>query len=354
MDESSGVGDDPIIVQDGQTDIAKQISLEKMLTEATGRQLFQHTYLWAEKKGKGTIPAYDPIVDGPDAADKGPHLPGPQELIPTDNTKEYLEVGLIIGNNHKETGKAWNNKGTEMRRAKSAMRVFILVTDSVSTYAKFYVGCRLQNGRLYPRKVDAASIFFYPEFWNGIKDSTSLRTREKELLTACKLHAAIDKSAPSRPIVPLVDRDLDALLGSIHFGVNKAESLAHKFMLYLDLYEESNNRDYLEAGIALLKSADPDLDYGPKTSSQGILAFMDFDERLSNDHCRKVISELQVCRWMLSISAPLIHRVAECEALEAAIPRKYRLPRPRNPPRQIRWQCKTWRRPQACWLGLLP
>ncbi|KAI6081514.1 hypothetical protein F4821DRAFT_264823 [Hypoxylon rubiginosum] len=104
----------------GNRDIAKTISLERMEVQAKGRQPFQQVYLWTPsineegsggnplKRKRATTLRYDPNSDGPKSM-PCPPLPGDEELLPHDDAKLYLEVGLIIGDEpdrYKPTGLA--------------------------------------------------------------------------------------------------------------------------------------------------------------------------------------------------------------------------------------------------------
>jgi hypothetical protein len=113
------------------------------------------------KPNTATTIKYDPNVDGP--AKAGP--------------KEYLEVGLIIGDDpekYRPVGFSSNkrrqdkskNRGV-LPRDQGAMRVFVPTTTYIAEQAKFYVGCRSIGGRLTPRIVEVACVFFYPEFWRN-------------------------------------------------------------------------------------------------------------------------------------------------------------------------------------------
>ncbi|KAI6081513.1 hypothetical protein F4821DRAFT_25095 [Hypoxylon rubiginosum] len=81
-----------------------------------------------------------------------------------------------------------------MRRDESAMRVFIPVSDYIAPQAKFYVGCRPYHGRLFPKVVEAACIFFYPEFWAAVDDTQPAKKRLVEMTKECKYRAAVNKT----------------------------------------------------------------------------------------------------------------------------------------------------------------
>lgn len=125
-------------------------------------------------KGKSTTLRYDPKTDGPDELKPYPPLPADNELLPHPLARLYLGVGLVMGkepNKYKPTGIS-RNKARDMEREKRGMlrrdahavRAYIPITENIQAQAKFYVGCLPSGGRLYPRVIEAACVFFYPEF----------------------------------------------------------------------------------------------------------------------------------------------------------------------------------------------
>lgn len=174
------------VVVDGASDVAMTKDLEKMMTEAAGRRPFQRVWLWTTsedddgdidgtlKLKKATTATYDSRKDGPVTAGACPELPVGQELFEDQNTKPYLEVGIVLGEEPKKYmpfGKARDKARDKarlqrgvLRRDHHALRAFIPISQYIQKQAKFYVGCCLQGGRLFPRVIEAGCIFFYPEF----------------------------------------------------------------------------------------------------------------------------------------------------------------------------------------------
>lgn len=159
-------------------EIASRSNGERMGIEAMGRNHFQHVHLWAlpdsELRKNSRVNSYDANFDLPNDLGSCPKIASGNELISNLETKEYLEVGLIIGTNPKEfmvTGKSRNKEAETERKERgimprhaSALRVFIPVTEYKTSQAKLYVGCHLTNGRMFPRTATFAQVFFYPEF----------------------------------------------------------------------------------------------------------------------------------------------------------------------------------------------
>ncbi|KAI2632614.1 hypothetical protein GGS26DRAFT_591053 [Hypomontagnella submonticulosa] len=239
---------------------ALTIGLERMRIGAPGRKRFQQCYLWTttdEKIGpndrkKATTYHYDPRRDKPTDKKPCPTLPGKQELTPHQDTKLYLEVGLVIGDEPgkcKPTKAGRRSKETDEERSrrtfprdKTTLRAFIPVNDYIQPQAKFYVGCRLLNGRLFPRVIEVASIFFYPEFWTGLDIQKPAKQRLLDMTSACKHAAAVHK-------------------------MTEAEARA--------------------------ANLDPARKYGPYAKCDGVKAFMDFDTPLTEELATQTSQELK-------------------------------------------------------------
>ncbi|XXG96390.1 hypothetical protein Hte_002672 [Hypoxylon texense] len=199
-----------------------------MRVEAKARRPFQQVYLWTLSTGEGGTDGdsggggslkrkgaakvkCDPSVDGPKNSIPRPILPNPEDLLPNKDAKLYVEVGLIIGDEpdrYKPAGTARSKSRQEameergvMRRDESAMRVFIPANEYIQPQAKFYVGCQPYRGRLFLRVVEAACIFFYPEFWNGVDDKQPAKKRLTDMTAMCKRRAAVNKT-----MAPKLDR----------------------------------------------------------------------------------------------------------------------------------------------------
>jgi hypothetical protein len=134
-------------INDGEMDIAETFGREQMRVQANGRKTFQTCNLWMpleEKKAhttKGaTIRMYDVENCGPEHGGTEV-LPDPAELEPAEETKLYMEVGFIIGDDpgrHTATGTPnaiarkteQRNRGI-MDRERNSMRVFVPVEDTI-------------------------------------------------------------------------------------------------------------------------------------------------------------------------------------------------------------------------------
>jgi hypothetical protein len=190
---------------------------EQMKVQAPGRLPMQRVYLWVGNRegsknkeigSRFTNRPYKPDEDGPCVATQGGRLPTNEKLQPDPNAVQYLEVGLVIGDNpsvykptaasgKKDTKAARQLRG-EMPRAESALRAFIPVTENVSLQSKYYVGTKLIAGRLNPRVIDGEVIFCYPEFWQGAPEGASKVQRRTFINNRRKYAAAASKAQAKR------------------------------------------------------------------------------------------------------------------------------------------------------------
>ena len=189
-------------IMDGDADIAVRYHRERMKVQAVGRVPLQKVYLWTGSNAKSNL-QYKPENDGPNNGGGAEPIPSPEELVSADDTKPYLEVGLVIGsdpakyrNEVPSRNKRAENERKERgvsERDSSAMRVFIPQTDFIAEQAKLYVGCHRAGGRLQPRVIRVDYVFFYPEIWEGIGEDVKAKDRMTLLTTKCKYEAALNK-----------------------------------------------------------------------------------------------------------------------------------------------------------------
>nr|POE65121.1 hypothetical protein CFP56_34789 [Quercus suber] len=200
-------------ITDGQTDIAMTLDGERMKVQALGRVPMQRIWLWTGSN-EGTVKrtssnvAYDKATDGPTDDSPSLLLPTIEELTPSPVAMQYLEVGLVIGNDPKKylpVGESRNKARVKARedrgvlsRDPSALRAFIPITEYIATQAKYYVGTHPTNGRCFPRVIDQGVVFYYEEFWHGLPDNSNKKTRRSFINNNIKRLAAIRKA----PMVP--------------------------------------------------------------------------------------------------------------------------------------------------------
>ncbi|KAM0330908.1 hypothetical protein ACHAQA_003864 [Verticillium albo-atrum] len=299
------------IITDGTADIAKQSGLARMMVEADGRRPFQKVWLWGGaspggKKPNTTSIAYNPETDGPQVFGKGPILPGLEELglQNTSDVTQYLEVGLVRGGqpNQDHVKNASGKRAQEIaqqqntihRRDEGALRAFIAVSELIAPQAKFFVGCRFEEGRLYPRAIEARAIFFYAEFWTGIEEGTSAENRLALLAKNAKYHAAITKNDVERIVAPIVLDVVAKDLTEHPLAVTRAETLVSMLILQQSFFTMSPNMKPLNSMIAMLEASDHNINFGPYTKDRGVSAFMDFGQHLTHNLCDEAIAELKV------------------------------------------------------------
>ena len=202
--------DSHIPVTDGNTDVAQTLDGERMKVQAPGRLPMQRVYLLKgsangrkSEQGLTNIP-YDKKEDGPVMNPVG-SLPSTQELVPGSHVVQYLEVGIVIGDDpsrFKPVRPLTNKKNKEGRKQRgdmprhtSAIRAFIHISPTERSQAKCVVGVKPKDGYLNPRVIDSDCIFFYPEYWVGIEKGPKvtrralMHARVKQLATNAEAQA---------------------------------------------------------------------------------------------------------------------------------------------------------------------
>ncbi|KAI0384710.1 hypothetical protein F5Y04DRAFT_277442 [Hypomontagnella monticulosa] len=215
--DSSDSSDWPFPPSPGEVNprFATTIGLERMLLDTPERTYFQKMYLWSTslrdgggddrdgKDKKTTVKTYNPATDAPSKKMPSPILPGEREQTPHRDAKLYLEVGLVIGDDPggckpTKAGRRSKRDDAERRsrlheRDDKTLHAFIPVHEYIQPQAKFFVGCRRYQGRYYPRVIEAATIFFYPEFWHKLDIDKPAKQRLLDMTALCKHEAAIQK-----------------------------------------------------------------------------------------------------------------------------------------------------------------
>ncbi|KAI6824688.1 hypothetical protein KC340_g11217 [Hortaea werneckii] len=276
-------------IQNGQKGIAKTVDGDLMMVEADGRKPLQKVWLWTEsnkrKTGSSstTNKSYNPEEDGPPASSVPPKLPGRLELESHQKTSEYLEVGLIIGDQpdkFRSKGvsrdaareKARKEQGV-MRRNQNAMRVFAPVTPVISKAVKYYVGVKETEGRLFPRVIAGDNIFFYAEFWHGLPNGESKRARTTYVNNRTGFHAASNKTPAKRDSIVDASDQSNKWMESNPPGAITTENLANTLVLQSTLFERPENRKYFEDMVKVMESAAQDPRVGPHAKNDGVKAF---------------------------------------------------------------------------------
>ncbi|KAK4239267.1 hypothetical protein C8A03DRAFT_32679 [Achaetomium macrosporum] len=296
-----------VVVTDGVLDIAKTIHLERMMIEAVGRKHFQGVYLWALSEDgtgrkKATTVKYDVDDDGP-AHGIPSKLPKEEELVPHEYAKLYLEVGLIIGSEpekYKPVGLARNKARDEerkkrgvLRRDEGAMRVFIPVTDYIAPQAKFYVGCKEFEGQLYPRLIDASTVFSYPEFWAEVDEKKPLKERRTDLMSACKYHAAVTKTVDEHSEAPIPADEEEKPRNRYLPATTRSNHIVSLIDLTFDAYKQTGDPKFLEKMGSIIENAGLDREWFYATKTESLVAFYDFDIPLTVNYATLMAKELK-------------------------------------------------------------
>lgn len=298
-------------VADGQSDIAKTVDGEQMKTEATGRVPFQKVYLWTGSNDGNKKPSastttnkqYKAAEDGPDVAGKPAILPTDGERAQGNGTREYMEVGLIIGADpykyKPEKGgrdpdrKKQMEKRAVLNRDPGAMRVFIPIVAYQPEQSKYYVGVDPHGGHLEPRIADGNVIFFYPEFWKNCPEKANKRDRLNFVNRATKWHSAINKNPANRNTAAITQSEMDKRTSYNPLVVSRSENLINTMVLQFSLIQETRDPEWVKGLIAAMNEAGPDLKVSPYTSQEGIRVFYEFED-LSEEEARMVARELKV------------------------------------------------------------
>ena len=299
-------------ITDGQADIATTMDGDTMKVELEGRQPMQKIFLWmGSNEGEGkqkktsssrtTNKQYQPEMDGPAEVGQPELLPTNEEQIPHETAVEYLEVGLVIGDDPqmmRRTRKSHKKKETiaTLARDPTALRVFIPITPLVAEQAKYYVGCRPTAGRCFPRVIDSELVFFYAEFWDGLLENANKRERRGFVNARTKDHAATNKTAVDRSSAAITFTEAEKLTSSNPLAVTQPENVASTVVRQLSLLLQTLNRDYLKGVLKAMEDAPPSVTASPYAASTGVVAFYDFEEDLSKDDANNVKCGLKVSR----------------------------------------------------------
>jgi len=301
-------------ITNGDKDVAVTMNGEKMRVQAAGRKPLQKVWLWtgsSESKGKKRVSSssmttnkpYKTEEDGPDVAGLPSRLPTDEELVSHVTAAEYIDVGLIIGNEpdryktgasrSKEVSRQRDARG-EANRDPSAMRVFIPITPNIAAQAKYYVGVRPTEGRCFPRVVKDEQIYFYAEFWQGVSTGLGKKGRKDYINNTTKQHAAVNKSPADRSVAAITVTEMEARASTKPLMVTQAESMANLMVLQFSLLSETGSRDYIQGMLKEMDDAAPELKVGPHKADDGVKAFYDFGATLSDKDAQSVVRELKV------------------------------------------------------------
>ncbi|KAF5623663.1 hypothetical protein F25303_11767 [Fusarium sp. NRRL 25303] len=263
-----------------------------MRVEVNGRIPFQRVHLWTsgeERTGSGRMKTsnepYKPGIHGP-AIIRCPKAPKGDELIPSPGkTKEYIEVGLIVGDDpEKHSIKATPTKRKGKQRARvilrhdeNAMRVFIPVSEKMNPQAKFFVGCKYSNGRLFPENVGG-----------------DRRNRAKILGENCRKAAALDKTTETRMVATLVPDLVEKIATGHPLVATQPEHLSTKLVLTWHTFMMSGAKDksFIDMMLAAMENCGVDLKHGPQTPTDGEHAFFDFSSELTRNECGELHEEV--------------------------------------------------------------
>ncbi|KAK4560930.1 hypothetical protein LTR86_004885 [Recurvomyces mirabilis] len=313
-----GLSTEPIL--DGQNDIATTFANDRMSVEADGRRPLQKVWLWqgsyeqnSSKKTKANNVAsytnipYKVTTDSPTAAGKTSRLPEGDELKPHGNAVEYLEVGIMIGDDPKKfraqgertkeekaTAKKAKKARVTMPRSEDVLRVFTPTTAQRSTSSiKYYVGCKPQGGRLFPRVISNEVVFFYSEFMLNITVDLNQRERAGKINEAVGYYTAKHKEPAQRMTAAITTDGSSKWTASNPLVVTPTEHLANLLQLQFSLYQQTQDRTYITTMIKTIEGAAADLKNGPYAPDASVRSFYDFDDSFTPEEARTVGQELR-------------------------------------------------------------
>ncbi|KAG4259209.1 hypothetical protein FPRO03_13143 [Fusarium proliferatum] len=287
-------------IEDGYWDLAVNRDYLEMRVEVNGRIPFQRVHLWTsgeERTGSGRMKTsnepYKPGIHGP-AIIRCPKAPEGDELISSPGkTKEYIEVGLIVGDDpekHSIKATPTKRKGKQrapviLRRDENAMRVFIAVSEKMNPQAKFFVGCKYSNGRLFPENV-----------------SGDRRNRAKILSENCRKAAALDKTTETRMVATLVPDLVEKIATGHPLVATQPEHLSTKLVLTWHTFVMAGATDklFIDMMLAAMDNCGVDLKYGPQTRTDAESAFFDFSSELTRAECDELREELARLNYKLA------------------------------------------------------
>lgn len=240
-----------------------------------------------------------------------PKLATGNELLPEKGTIEFIEVGLISGlepscaKSTRRERAANRGQFPPIPRSDSAMRVFSPVTDYIRDRNKLYVGCHPKEGRFSTRVVDASLVFFYAEFWTGMR-STKIKTRQPFVLCNIRKFAAREKTQSPRQVIRVV-RDLQEKVKLSYpypLKVTYKENVINKIRILLCIFQTNRDEKMLVTIKNILEEAWPVLKFGQLTAMKNAELFFKFDDSFDVSHAAKMIDEPKLS---LSSYHPLFH-----------------------------------------------
>ncbi|KJR88112.1 uncharacterized protein SPSK_07455 [Sporothrix schenckii 1099-18] len=287
-------------VEDGHLDVCMRASGERMKSEATGRNKFNESFFTLANDAKGNK-AYQVEEDFDLTAVR--KLAHPDESMETDTTRKYLEVGLVFGkspNLYLATGNPRDKKReAEMEqrgvlpRDDFALRVFTPATDVVKKQVKYYVAAKSTNGNFQPRVVRAEMVFFYPEFWRGIDNIPTIRDRLTAVNKVCREVACSKKQGDPGASVLVVPDDTNKTRFQHPSKTTTSDNVASLVLMLHTMYLETGDVNYLVMIKETLKKHNGMNQFGPQTRTEGIYAFLDFGETLTDDLALEMVEELR-------------------------------------------------------------
>ena len=291
------------VVMDGQKDIATSMTFEKIVVGFPGRNRFQRIYVRKSGTGTGgkTTTSYKPAEDAP--TEPISILPTKEEIESRAGTMEFLVVGIVLAEDPGKystigTGKSRSKKRVEERAARgvipaerNVLRAMVPITDSISNGSiKYYVACNQLHGLCNMRVITTDSIFYFQEIWDGIPEGLEVKERRSQVGASVKKHAARDKRPPQRALIPISSKSSTP---SNQLEVTRTVNAANLLLMQYSIFKVSKQPSAILALKKTLENILPDLCKMP--SDEGILAFYDFENDLTEEDAQQAIATIKVC-----------------------------------------------------------
>ncbi|KAF2799650.1 hypothetical protein K505DRAFT_230468 [Melanomma pulvis-pyrius CBS 109.77] len=290
------------LVQDPEADIAHNEYLDGIRVSVAGRVRFQKIYVRA-LNGKKSTTTFNPEDDAPPRDRTLSILPTTEEKEGRPNTTQFLVVGLVLASDPfkystKFSGKSRNKEKERARKSRgvlsveaNVLRAMVPVTEDISRASiKYYVACHPVMNLCSMRVITRDAIFFFSEIWTGISTKVDIKQRRTAIGSACKRHAATIKPPPERVRIAIIkSTDLTA---SNTLAVTREANAANVLLMQYSLWELTKDPKALEALEKTAKNILPDLANRP--SSEGTLAFYNFESALEKADAKNLIKDVKV------------------------------------------------------------
>lgn len=301
----------PRTIDDGHEDIARRFSGEKLRVDASNRRTFLKCFL-RTYGGKNTKESYDVESHGPGIhPNPDAKLPLETELVQDEQTREFLEVGLILAEDpelYLKVTKHGISRDSAAEKARAerilersqhlVLRAYIEVTEIRPVQAEFFVGCLFRDGHYELKRGKREWVFFYQEF-QPCPDVKPSGKSEKPLNQVERKSAIIHNAKVAASVRPALHTTRSSIMmnkiataNQLH--VTPRSSLYTQLNILLAIFENKGSEDILDAIIDVLESMGLDLTDDATLENKGIRAFTSFKDQFTLELSHALEKEIQV------------------------------------------------------------